>query len=140
MDYREQIVADLAEAACTSICRRAIRALQGVTDAVLSGDDSGLVNAWDEVCVQVQGELSFFWEHYLETIEATIRPDIEALPKHVAQAIWLQTPRGMDWVLDGDADRELVIDREDIVEHVLSCVWSAADDWSNARIREYLGR
>lgn len=38
----------------------------------LSGDDSTLNNAWEEICVQVQDEYSYCWSAYEELIEATV--------------------------------------------------------------------
>lgn len=41
-----------------------LRAIQ----AVDVGDDSGLRSTWEEICVQIQGELSIAWGAYDETV------------------------------------------------------------------------
>ena len=53
-----RIVRRLAEQVCQRITRRVIRSLRELVDGLQSGDDSGLTNAWEEICVQVQGEQS----------------------------------------------------------------------------------
>ena len=63
-----RIVQALAESVCQHVSDKTIRALQGMTDAnmLLSGDDSGLINVWEEICVQLQNEESFYWDTYVE--------------------------------------------------------------------------
>ena len=53
----------------------------------LSGDDSGLSNFWEEFCVQVQQEHSFFWRSYLDTLSMWINEELEKLPKWEQNAI-----------------------------------------------------
>lgn len=36
----------------------------------LSGEDSELETVWEEICAQVQGEYSFYWDAYIETMGA----------------------------------------------------------------------
>ncbi|MFO8013106.1 MAG: hypothetical protein R6X20_07355 [Phycisphaerae bacterium] len=145
MDCRDRIIEDLAESTCGRICRRAIRALQDIDfakqpDAKLSGDDSVLANTWDEICVQVQHEKSFFWEAYEDTMLATIQHDVECLLTHEAQAIWLQTYAGEDWAHEHGNEGEVPVCNEEIEHYVLrNYVLSEADSWSNPRIRKYLG-
>jgi hypothetical protein len=44
------IVSNLAEQVCQQITRKVISSLQALTNGLLSGDDSGLTNAWEEIC------------------------------------------------------------------------------------------
>ncbi len=53
----------------------------------LSGDDSGLSNFWEEFCVQVQQEHSFFWRSYLDTLSMWIYEELKKLPKWKQNAI-----------------------------------------------------
>jgi hypothetical protein len=62
------IVSAVAEEASQRITRKVIAALQGMKDTLLSGDDSELETPWDEICVQVQDEESFFWDTYDEIV------------------------------------------------------------------------
>lgn len=70
MRIEQHIVAAWAAQISDKIIMEAIDALQKMdSDEMLSGN-SGLKNVWEEVCVQVQDEQSFFWDTYVETIES----------------------------------------------------------------------
>ncbi len=56
-----------------------LKALNG-EDFLLSGDDSGLENIWEEICVQAQGERSFHWDAYEEVISNFIVGELERQP------------------------------------------------------------
>ena len=91
--------------------------------------------------MQVQYERSFAWDAYEETIRATIRHDIESLPLHEAQAIWLQTDQGFDWDVDNEGIGQIPVCDDNIEDYLLrEFVLAKAGSWSNARIREYLDR
>jgi hypothetical protein len=142
----DHIVRQLADHVCQRITKRAISGLQRIPPT-LSGDDSELLNAWDEICVQVQFEESFFWHVYQHTITAIIGAEIEELPQLERDAIWLQTERGFDWSFDRDWDDESQKTAEpptydpDITDYILhKYLLPAAESWSNSRIRAYLDR
>jgi len=134
------IVRQLAEHKAKHITRRTIAALQRLTDCKLSGDDSVLANTWDEICAQVQGEESYAWDVYVETMKAILAGDVEELASYEREALWLQTNQGSDWDCEDEKAREpYPICNGDIVEYLLSdYVLTAADGWSNTRIRAYL--
>ena len=147
MDYRDRLIRDLSERACKRITRRVIRTYRGRKEGMQSGDDTPLMNLWDEICVQAQGEKSFFWDAYLENLFQVISAELMAVSNTTKAAIWLQTQRGEDWELGEACDDEgtpLDVDipflEEDIAEHIRSHVLSTASDWSNRRIRKYLER
>jgi len=104
-----------------------------------SGDDTPLNNVWDEVCVQVQGQESFFWEDaYLETIRGIVLGFVQDLDTATKQAIWLQTRAGEEWG-EEEEDGTIPYSDEDVVEYILhSYVLSAADAYTNIRIQKYL--
>jgi hypothetical protein len=56
-----RIVRRLAEQVCQRVARKVIRSLRELVDGLQSGDDSGLTNAWEEICGHVQGEQSVKW-------------------------------------------------------------------------------
>lgn len=137
-----RIVRALADEVCQSVLRRTIRALQSMTnpDGLLSGEDSGLANTWDEICVQLQGEDSYFWDTYEEVVRTFVEGFVDELPANEREAVWLQTPEGGDWDSEGAGEREPspVVD-DDIVNYILNdYVLRAGNDWSNSRIRSYL--
>ena len=139
MNCYERIVAAMAEEACKSVCRKTVRQLQGYRDVLLSGDASGLANAWDEICVQVQEEESFYWDAYESTICSLLRPEIESRPDTVLAAIWLQTQDGEEWAFSKERHEPAPFDVDAIVEHVLRRhILPAAMEHTNERIRYYL--
>jgi hypothetical protein len=142
MEYRDEIISGLANKACEAISGVVIRALTKMTDGMQSGDDSGLENVWEEICVQVQGEESVFWEAYLETIESLILKELSELDAATKQAIWLQSEQGIDWRYDNEDENsgeKVPIDTQDIPKYVMDTfVLSAAANQTNRRIEKYL--
>ena len=53
-DPASEIVSKLGASVLDRLVRGVVRDLQAMKDGLQSGDDSGLANIWDEVCVQVQ--------------------------------------------------------------------------------------
>jgi hypothetical protein len=135
------IVCLVAQNAARHISRKVIAELQRMNHT-MSGDDTELKTTWDEICVQVQGEKSFYWDAYHETARNIAIYLVDALPKHELEAMWLQCPSGFDWRHDDPECREpYPVFNDDVVEHLLSkYVYHEADRWSNTRIREYLTR
>jgi hypothetical protein len=131
------IVMNLAEQVCQRITRKVIRDLQVLDNGLQVGDDSGLTNAWEEICVQVQ-----YWEDYDLTVSQTISLEVAELLPHEREAVWLQTPEGEDWDSNGEESRaEYPVAVDDIVEYLKKeYVYTAAANWSNKRIRKYVDR
>jgi hypothetical protein len=141
MKSEKDVLRKLANEIANRIIRKTISALQQVTDT-LSGDDSELINAWDEICVQVQHEHSFYWDVYDETARSFIRAYVEELKDYEELALWFQTDHGWDWHYSDEEERNECppIFVEDIVQFVAQKLYGKAGDWSNERIREYLDR
>lgn len=136
---REGILEDLArevtQNACKLIERRVIRYMQSV-GPYFSGEDSGLANAWDEVCVQVQVQESFFWDLYVDLMQDIIDSELKRLSPAVRSAIWLQTEVWDCWY---EEDDEPDMSEQDINWYLCrKYVLSAAADWNNARIQDYI--
>lgn len=118
MSYRDKIISEISEKYCRQTCRRVIHYLQSIKDT-LSGDDSVLVNSWDEICVQIQFEQSFYWDAYETTMNQAIRAHVEALPNYAVQAIWLQTEEGINWSFENEEAEVAVYIVDDIVDFIL---------------------
>lgn len=141
MNYRDKIISEMAGIECKRVSRKVVRELQKMTEGMQSGDDTPLKNIWDEICVQVQGEQSMFWELYLDTVRFFIQAKIEALDAKTKQAIWLQTNEGLDWAIDNEDRETMAFSEDDIIDHILhDYVLSKAADWTNKRIEKYLER
>lgn len=135
------IASAVAREAAQRITRKVIADLQRIKDS-LSGDDSGLKTAWDEICVQAQSDESVFWDDYDQTVRARVGAYVTKLPKHEREALWLETDAGYAWDLRDADDREAYpVNVDDIVDYLVQeHVYARASDWSNARIRTYIER
>src|ERR1035437_3604814 len=132
------IVRAVAHEAAQRIGRKVIADLQAMKDT-MSGDDSELKTTWDEICVQVQDEESFYWDAYDQTVRSTVRVYVAALPQHERDALWLQTDAGSDWDCDEPESREASpVSEDDIIDYLVrEVVYAEAGRWSNARIRAF---
>jgi hypothetical protein len=97
MSRQKRLLSELADQETRRISRRVIRLLQAMKDGLLSGDDSILENAWEEICVQVQDQKSFHWEACEDTTLCVILQEVEKTSVLARQVIWLQTDRGQEW-------------------------------------------
>jgi hypothetical protein len=138
--YEWIVLGKFADEICNRVSHRVIRHLR-TNLATLSGDDSPLKNAWEEICVQVQFEQSIYWNVYVETIDLEIEGEMEQLQEHELAAIWFQTSEGEDWgFTDGDDRVEPHIDRQAVAAVIRDHVLSEANSYTNLRIRKYIDR
>jgi len=142
---QSDIASKLAVAVCNRIANQAADEMRKITDALLSGDDSGLKNMWEELCAQVQYDQSLDWEVYEDVARDIVSALVASLPDYEQAAVWLQSDAGCSWDDDlPDAERESThcptcID--EIAEYVLKdYVLQLAYAWSNPRIRAYIER
>ncbi len=76
----EHIVGELAHNVRGRLTAAIVRKLQRLTgEHLTSGQDSGLTNVWDEVCVQVQLERSFLWYAYEQTVRTLVERQVGEL-------------------------------------------------------------
>jgi hypothetical protein len=146
---QKTLIRKYATVAAESITTEIIAELKSYT-ATMSGDDSGLKNIWEELCVQVQGEESFYWEAYQETVRTSVLGRLEALGYHDLASLWLQTDNGCDWDVENDeADTPLSqrltaapcvpYDLNDIATYLVSeYVLRFAENYTNKNIEAYL--
>jgi hypothetical protein len=134
------IVRKLAAEICQNMTRKVIADLQRMESSLLPGEDSGFKNTWDEICVQVQYNRSFYWDAYDLTVRSYLSFHVENLVDFEREAVWLQTPEGEDWDCEDDIERNLYpVSNEDIVAYIAnSFVYANAERWSNSRIRNYI--
>lgn len=64
----------------SAILDDAIKSIRAIP-VKLSGDDSPLADPWEEIKEQVQHEMSFFWQAYLDTMDAIIDGAVDSLSK-----------------------------------------------------------
>ena len=134
LKYESQIETYLAEKIAKEISVKCIRDLQE-SKTNLSSYGSGLINTWDEICVQIHGEYFFHWDTYDETVELFF-PHFEKLNPYERFAIFLQTDEGMRF----DEDKEQEIYTFAVLQYVKIHIFQQAGNWSNQRIRKHLER
>lgn len=117
--------------------------MKGQGGEMLSGD-SGLKSVWEEICVQVQGEQSFFWNFYVETMESLLAGCVELLDQDSRLALWTTTDAGWDYVYDHRDEDEGVEDvpvlSDEIVAKLMESLLQAAADFENPRVTKFLER
>jgi len=161
-----KILKENAENITNGIIKKVIREFQNMKgDAfTLSGDDSGLENIWDEICVQVQAEEFVTWNVYENQIELSIQSKVEELDFDEAFAVWLLTDKFDDWsscdshtysegqeytvydffktasnYFDEDGyPNDFCID--DVKKYLFHRIINEASDYTNKRIEKYLER
>jgi hypothetical protein len=115
-----------------------------MTDGMQSGDDSGLKNIWDEICVQVQEQEFFMWDLYKDLMWDIVSEEVGKLDDVHKQSIWLQTDQSLYWDDEDDhrnKNETVPYSEQDLTDYILnSYVLKAAADWKNRRIEAYLGR
>jgi len=150
-DIQRNLIRDYAEVPAKTVTDQVITVLKSCHDT-LSGDDSGLLNVWEEICAQVQGEESVDWDAYIQVLEFHVLTILEALPKLDRSALWLQTDNGRNWLWDienpidsevinkSDSDYQSIpCDLNDVVDYVIAqYVLPSAEDYSNCNIDRYL--
>lgn len=136
----EQLIAEIAQRKIDRLVRQTVDYLQAIR-STLSGDDSGLRDAWDEICVQVQFHESASWEAYEATVNQFVEGAVQELAPIDLRLLWLQTDAGWAWLYDHrDTTAEIPAETESVVDLLMQAVRDKAGDWSNTRIRRYLDR
>lgn len=135
-----EVVLKVARHIGNEITAKAIRQLQAIKHANLSGDDSGLANTWEEICVQCQSEQSIFWDAYEATIQNILESLVTELPIPYRLAIWCASDGGIDWMesADNDGKSEPPISIEDCASWISEMVFEEAGSYSNERIEQFI--
>ena len=148
---QKALIRQYATVAAKKITAQVIADLTSYT-ITLSGDDSKLENVWEEICVQVQGEESFHWESYQETIRTSVLGRLEELDHHDLTSLWLQTDNGWKWhwnIENEETETPLPqkltnaicapYDFDDIATHLVSeYILNVAQNYTNENINAYL--
>jgi hypothetical protein len=106
MEYKDKIIAAVAENACEQVAAKVIKTLRAEKKGLQSDEDSGLTNIWDEICVQMQRQQSETWEMYLDIITGFIESEVGKLDSNIVSSIWLQTDNGKDWDEENQSNEE----------------------------------
>lgn len=119
------------------IVQRVIRKLRKlkVDDLLSSGDDSGLINVWEEICVQTQKEEAFHRNLYEDLIKNEISLQFNKLPTEIRTL--LNYKGAIVQEEDVETEKELYDDFG--IQLLCSEVETASLNYTNRRISRYLG-
>ena len=134
-----QLLLALSSYHVDQISSRVIEQLESVNEDnfLLSGDDSGLKNTWEEICVQAQGEGSFHWNVYEEVIGNFIVSELEKQP--AAIQILLSYVGSIDSEFEYREDEDpYVIFQEAAIKEVTDHIMMTAGYYENENISRYL--
>jgi hypothetical protein len=132
IDAQYKLLGALYKDISNSIVPGIIKQLQELKDdALLSGEDSGLENVWEEICAQLQRGPSFEWQMYVLTVEGIIDEELNKLPHSFKQVI--------SYLSDFNDEPEMTgYSPFNAIESIKNDVFSVAMDYSNLNIEEYL--
>lgn len=118
-----------AEIVSTAI--EALKKLGG--NSLLSGDESGLESIWEEICVQVQGEESIYWESYEGVIDQFVAGELKKRTPDEQLVVWLQTEEGCDWLSENEQDVQTLAEMDDLLKagYTAVCVNDVAENLKN---------
>lgn len=106
-------------------------------DFLLSGNDSGLKNVWEEICVQKQGEESHYWDAYEDTINNFIDAEFQIQQEPVKKLIRYFGSLSNNNFNNGD---EYDGSDEDAIEEIKSVIIERATNFRNANIDKFFRR
>jgi|GEM_PF-36201 len=145
IDYLMSIIKQTDQIQSKQLLNKVIRSLQKL-DINLTGIENA--NTWDDICIQVQSEFSFYWPQYPDAIEGFISLELEKLAYHEKMSIWYQTELGQK-IIENEIfnleEKEGLKDLEEpfyceseTIRYLSGEIWKAAGNWSNKRIRDYI--
>lgn len=104
-------------------------------DFLLSEDDSGLINVWEEICIQKQVEESFHWDAYQNTIENFIGEEFEKQQEPIKQLIrYVGSLSNNNY----NTDEEYEGSDEDAIEEIRKAIIEKAMNYQSENIDLYL--
>lgn len=102
--------------------------------SLLSGDDTGLRNTWEEICVQVRDEESLYWDSvYLPTIEEVLKDGYHQLDKLQKSILAFYLTNEMV-----DDEGSVNFNDDEVIDELKTLLLCEAFDYSNYRIEKYL--
>ncbi len=120
----------------TIIVKKVIWQLKRFKELLLSGD-SGLNNFWEEYCVQLQDEHSFYFESYVDTIRNYIEDEISKQPIEIQNLLDFSENEDYDEE-DKFENNEFHYSRDNAIDEILKAINTISLNFENKNIRKYL--
>jgi len=137
MNYSEtKLLVDLSRVHVKSIAQAVADKLIQLKDKsfLLSGDDSGLKNCWEEICAQIQSERSYYWDVYILTINNFIEAELENLPEEVK--ILISYVENVE--LEDEEVDSYIVNETLIIKAIRNEIHSMAEDFKNRNIINFI--
>lgn len=121
------------------VADKIIQDLKKLKDIMLSGEDSGLNNCWEEYVVQIQGEDSIYFEAYSDIVRNFIELEISKQPLEIQKILDFFENENYDEEHE-EQDDQFYYMRDLAVDEIIEYVQAAAANFENKRTEKYLGR
>lgn len=150
MKSENDILSKFSHVYAHKISKNTIKTLKKMSSG-LSDDILGLNNIWEEICVQMQYDYSYFWDEYEDIVRGLIEENVLNLKDYELAAIWSQSDQGSEWLspmriihvedvnnCNGE-EPDLPILSDDVVSFIMhDYIYKTAIEFSNARIKKFL--
>lgn len=114
---------------------KVINKLKKLKEPLLS-NDSRLKTFWDEYCVQTQGEQSFYFDTYEDTLKNHISAEVDLQPQPIQDLLDFYENDHAD---DHDNEENFVYERYKAIDEILEDIEIEALNFESKRINDYLG-
>jgi len=132
------LIYSAAEFHCSLIDKKIISELcKFGREFMTSSEDSGLINVWEEICVQTQTEESVNWDAYEDLMMNVIQMIIEREPEPVKDLIGYIASLDISDNLPELDENSWVYDEDVIYSSLLDRIVQMALDYENDRISEF---
>lgn len=134
-----QLLLALSSMHVDKITAAIIDQLKTLTDEnfLLSGEDSGLKNTWEEICVQAQGQTSIYWEIYVETINNFIVDEFNKQPHAVQILVSYIGSIDSEYAYGEDEDPYCIF-HDAAIKEIMDALMMKAGNYDNRNISRYL--
>lgn len=136
-------ISDIQNYHANIIVKKVIWNLKRFKDFVFSKDDSkddsGLNNFWEEYCVQLQDEQSFYFESYVDAIRDYIEDEISK--KSIEIQNLLDFSENEDYDEDDEFNKdEYCLFRTNAIDKILRDIDSIAMNYNGKNLEKYFDR
>lgn len=139
------VIQDLANSIIAKIAESAISEMKKNRDVLLSGEDSGLRNLWEEYVAQVRGGESFHYDEYQEAVENYCSSEVNKISKLEKLIVTLgadQTSQEFEeWLEESEKAihyENILPNNAIIISEVCQQIERIAEEYTSRNIERYL--
>lgn len=139
------LIEEMASSMIEKLARSAIQEMKRMRWALLSGDDSGLKNLWEEYVAQIRGSESIYFEEYLEAVSSYCLNEVNKLSRTEKFIIILgfdhNSTEFEEWQTDAEnatSYQDVCPNNELVTSAVVHCINKIAEEYTSIRLERYL--